>query len=68
MKQHQTEMSINCIEAPNSSTIMDAKQINEAFRVFFGKLYTVDLSAEDIQVKFLKSLNIPISDGELTKL
>lgn len=77
VKQQQTERSINCIEAPNCRIIVNPIEINEAFRVFYGKLYSSECSSSlDMQTQFLNNLNIPrISeeesralDGKFTKL
>lgn len=40
IKQQQIERSINYIEDQSGKTIVDPKEINEAFKVFYEKLFT----------------------------
>lgn len=77
IKQQQTERSINYIEDPSGRPIVDPTEINEAFKVFYEKLYTSEGTPRlDKQTRFLNNLNIPkISeneskalDGELTEI
>lgn len=64
IKKRQEERAIITIEKP-SGNIIDPVEINEAFRVYYEKLYSSDCSpSNELQTQFLNCLDLPQISGE----
>lgn len=66
IKQQESERAITSIEDENGNMTVDPREINEAFRKFYEKLYCSEYKATtDAHSAFFGNLNIPKISEEL---